>query len=267
MQFLQSKILDAYQPGSLAWQLRQKRFELFRQWLQQFPRPLKILDVGGTPEFWESMGFENQGQIHITLLNVAAYPVNKPRSKGLGFTSLAGDAIDLSRFADKSFDVVFSNSVIEHVGNDLRQWQMAREICRVGKAYFVQTPNLYFPIEAHFYFPFFQFLPIPLRAWLLYYFDLTGGGLKRTLQAWQHRLTFRRVYRRQEESWERCVQRVRSVRLMGAAKFRNLFPNGTLHTEKFLGLSKSFILYSPPLKAPRTSSRVIYLPSASRAGV
>ncbi|MEM2045934.1 MAG: class I SAM-dependent methyltransferase, partial [Candidatus Bathyarchaeia archaeon] len=48
-------------------------------------------------------------------------------------------------FKDKSFDVVFSNSVIEHVGNYDDQKMCAEEIRRVGKCYFVQTPNFYFP--------------------------------------------------------------------------------------------------------------------------
>lgn len=242
MLFLREKFLDPYQVGSLAWRLRRKRFELFRRWLDQFPRPLKILDVGGTPSFWQTMSFENPQDIHITLLNLEAYPVNSPM-----FTSLAGDATDLSRFRDHEFDIVFSNSVIEHVGDDRHQYNMAREIMRVGKAYFVQTPNILFPIEAHFYFPFFQFMPLPMRAFLLYYFDITGGGIRRTLQAWKARLSFRKFERLPCESWERCMERVKAVRLMGKRKFRQFFPNGILYKEKSFGLTKSYILYTHPL--------------------
>lgn len=242
MLFLREKFLDAYQVGSWAWRLRRKRFELFRRWLGQFPRPLKILDVGGVPAFWQSMGFEDTQDVHITLLNLEAYSVDSPL-----FTSLAGDASDLSRFRDREFDIVFSNSVIEHVGDDRRQYSMAREIMRVGKAYFVQTPNILFPIEAHFYFPFFQFMPISLRAFLLYYFDLTGGGIPRTIQGWKARLSFRQFERLPCESWERCVERVKSVRLLGKRKFCLFFPNGILHKEKSFGLTKSYILHTHPL--------------------
>ena len=60
-------------------------------------------------------------------------------------------------FKDKSFDAVFSNSVIEHVGTFEDQKMMANEVIRVTNFYFIQTPNLYFPIEPHFLVPFFQF--------------------------------------------------------------------------------------------------------------
>jgi hypothetical protein len=218
-----------------------KRFAVFRQWLDQFPKPHKILDVGGTNAFWKTMGFEERDDIHIVLLNLEENPVNSPM-----FTSMVGDATDLSRFNDQEFDIVFSNSVIEHVGGDWEQQKMANEVMRVGKAYFVQTPNLYFPIEPHSCMPLFQFLPLRLQVLLLYYFDLTGGGIQRTIQAWKARLTFRRFERLPCESWERCVARVKALRLLSGRKFHKMFPGSRMYREKCLGLTKSFILYTNP---------------------
>ena len=67
-------------------------------------------------------------------------------------------------FPDKSFDVVFSNSVIEHLGDPRKHEQYAREIARVGVRYFVQTPNRWFPIEPHLLTPLVHFLPRDVAA-------------------------------------------------------------------------------------------------------
>jgi hypothetical protein len=61
-------------------------------------------------------------------------------------------------FADRSFDIVFSNAVIEHVTPE-EQSLMAAEIMRVGRGWFVTTPNFWYPIEMHHKIPLFQFLP------------------------------------------------------------------------------------------------------------
>lgn len=52
-------------------------------------------------------------------------------------------------FENKSFDVCWSNAVIEHVGNRDRQLSLLTEIKRVSKRGFITTPNKYFPIELH----------------------------------------------------------------------------------------------------------------------
>ncbi|WP_255695553.1 methyltransferase domain-containing protein [Rhodohalobacter sp. 614A] len=66
-----------------------------------------------------------------------------PNSGAIGkqFQYVQGDALDMHMFEDKSFDVVFSNSVIEHVGSFENQRRFADEVRRVGKAYWVQTPD------------------------------------------------------------------------------------------------------------------------------
>jgi ubiquinone/menaquinone biosynthesis C-methylase UbiE len=66
-------------------------------------------------------------------------------------------------FPDKSFDLVFSNAVIEHILGPGRQEQFAREIMRVGKSWFVTTPNYWYPFESHYHLPFIQFMPRPLQ--------------------------------------------------------------------------------------------------------
>ena len=76
--------------------------------------------------------------------------------KHQNFKSIKGDATNLSNFKDNQFDIVFSNSLIEHLYTYENMKLMANETMRVGKKFFVQTPNKYFPIEPHYFFHFFN---------------------------------------------------------------------------------------------------------------
>ena len=69
-----------------------------------------------------------------------------------------GDACALP-FADGEFDIVFSNAVIEHVGDRHRQRAMVSEAIRVGRRVFITTPDRRFPIEVHTRLPFVHWLP------------------------------------------------------------------------------------------------------------
>jgi hypothetical protein len=212
------KLADNQNASSLAAQLRRKRFLLFQSLLASLSRPVRILDVGGTQRFWEVMGLAAADDVHITLLNVTQQPVSS-----LSFASVAGNACQL-QFGEATFDIVFSNSVIEHVGTYTDQRRMADEIRRVGKRYFLQTPNRNFPLEPHFLVPFFQFLPLATRAWLVSHFDV--GWYKKIADLQQAR------------------ELVESVRLLNQAELLHLFPEATLYKEKFLGLTKSFVVYN-----------------------
>lgn len=206
--------------GSLATRMRRRRFTFFLSLLKKAKQPVtKILDVGGTEDFWRMMGVDALGEARITLLNLVREPVSGSR-----FTSVVGDARDLSRFGDGSFDVVFSNSVIEHLGPGVAgQQSMANEIRRVAKRYFVQTPNRYFPIEPHFLTPGFQFMPMELRVWLLSRF---GVG-------WYARIPDRSKAKREVES----------IELLSERQVRRLFPGAQIYKEKFGGITKSFVAY------------------------
>jgi SAM-dependent methyltransferase len=69
-----------------------------------------------------------------------------------------GDACALP-FADGEFDVVFSNAVVEHVGERERQRQLVSEALRVGRRAFITTPNRWFPIEVHTRLPLVHWFP------------------------------------------------------------------------------------------------------------
>ncbi len=202
---------------SPARRFRARRNLLFRSLVDRLPRPVRLLDVGGTERFWKNAGLLEDRGFEITLINVEPEPTSG------AVVSLEGDARDLSRFGDGAFDVAFSNSTIEHVGSDEDQLRTAREIQRVGRAYFVQTPNRMFPIEPHFLFPGFQFLPMSTRVFLLTHLNL----------GWCGKVADRATARRYAEG----------VRLLDRAAFRACFPAARIWDERVAGLVKSFVAY------------------------
>lgn len=213
-------VSDNGNPRSLATAMRRRRFAFFLSLLDKVPRPVRILDVGGEQQFWKMMGTDRLEGISVTLLNLRSEEL----TESLFVDSIAGDARDLGRFESGAFDVVFSNSVIEHLGPRFEdQRRMANEIRRVGKRYFVQTPNRYFPIEPHFLTPGFQFFPVSLRVWLVTHFSV----------GWYPR--FRDV--------ASATQEVQSICLLSRTQVRELFPEAGIFEEKILGLTKSFVAF------------------------
>ncbi len=208
--------MDNRDPGSWAARFRRRRFELFLKLVEPLPRPVSVLDVGGEQRFWEVMGLAGDASFSITLLNIAPQPVTYAN-----LTSLSGDAADLGRFSDQQFDVVFSNSVIEHLGSFERQQRMASEVRRVGRSYFVQTPNRRFPLEPHFLLPWFQYYPEWLQV----------GLLRRFRLGWYAPIPDPQAAR----------QHVCAHRLLDEAELRRLFPGARIYHERVLGVVKSLV--------------------------
>lgn len=198
--------------------MRRARFALFLSLLDKLESHATVLDIGGTQDFWTQMLGGVKRDIRVTLLNIEHQRVTSEK-----FISAVGDARSMPQIADKSFDVVFSNSVIEHVGSYHNQQRMAREVMRVGKRYFVQTPNKRFPLEPHFLFPWFQYLPNSARAQIVHRFDV----------GWYKRIPDLDDARREVES----------IQLLTRREFAALFPGASIHTERFGGLAKSFVAY------------------------
>ncbi len=210
-----SKLIEAQ--AVFARGMRKKRIAHFESLITPLRKPLTILDVGGTQAFWKLVGLIND-DLKITLYNVSHFNVSYPT-----LVSMAGDARDMQEFKDKEFQIVFSNSVIEHVGSFAQQRQMADEVQRVGDRFYVQTPNRYFPLEPHFLFPFFQFLPVSFRVFLVTHFNLGWRG---------------NIPDRQE-----ALRAVQEIRLLTEKELKDLFPGAKIYKEKLLGLTKSFIVY------------------------
>jgi SAM-dependent methyltransferase len=176
-----------------------------------------ILDVGGTPEFWA--GADVNGK--VTLVNLQAPPTELPD----GLTYVQGSATSLP-FEDRSFEVVFSNSVIEHLGERQNQEGFAGEALRVGRRVWIQTPARWFPIEPHLLTPLIHYLPKDAQRRLLRNFTIWG---------W--------ITRPDQVEVEELVD---ELALLTAADMRSLFPGCTLHRERVLGVTKSLIMTRPP---------------------
>ena len=198
--------------------MRARRFELFAEFVRTMPRPIKILDLGGTNTFWENCGWAGSDECHVTICNLVL-----EEQKHSNVVPCQGDATDMSRYNDGSFDLVFSNSVIEHVFTLEKQVAMANEVRRLGRAYWIQTPNYWFPMEPHFHFIGWQWLPESLRI----------GILRRRNCGWRGRTRDR----------EKASELVREVRLLSKRELRRLFPDGRFEAERFAGLVKSWIVF------------------------
>ena len=190
--------------------------------MERFARELaitsstRILDVGGTPETWDMLAVRPQ----VTLLNT---PRTKAELAGAAWW-VAGDGRMLP-FRDRAFDIVFSNSVIEHVGDAESQGRFAREVARVGRAYWVQTPNRWFPVEQHLLTPVVHWLPKAWQRAIVPHFTI-----------WN--LLVRPSPDRRDFYLNHYLD---EVRLLSAPEFAALFPTARLIRERFCGCTKSLV--------------------------
>ena len=186
---------------------RSRRFRAFQLRLR-VNAATRVVDVGGYAYYWRYL----DPLPRVTIVNL-----EPPSEPAAGVEWVIADACRLP-FRDQSFDVAFSNSVVEHIPSDLDRRAYAREIERVGRLYYVQTPYRWFPVEPHLMTPFIHFLPKRWRRPLLPY---TVWGLlhKPTPQG--------------------CDDFLRDIRLLDAAELRALFPGAQLWKERALGLLKS----------------------------
>jgi hypothetical protein len=199
---------------------RQQRFSRFLTIVDEIVADrgeCRILDIGGRLPYWQALEpLWRDRPCHITLVNLASEAVPDER-----FASLAGDARDLGQLADLSFDLVHSNSVIEHVGLWRDQCKMAREIRRLARRYFVQTPNYWFPVEPHFRLPFIHWLPEPWRVSIV---------MRRACGFYPRACSRDQAHRILDDA-----------RLIDARSMAELFPDAVIERERFAGFTKSLI--------------------------
>jgi ubiquinone/menaquinone biosynthesis C-methylase UbiE len=176
---------------------RTRKFELCDAIFQ--PRPEdRVLDVGASGDVFTQYTFEDVYQYPERIVG-GGYELHEVTSARQHYPQpryVVFDGCALP-FPDQSFDLVFSNAVIEHILGDGRQERFAQEIMRVGKSWFVTTPNYWYPLESHYHLPFIQFMP-------------------RTLQREYNRLLGTHIPK----------GTVQELGLLSARELRRLFPSG-----------------------------------------
>jgi hypothetical protein len=180
-------------------------------------RSCRILDVGGGVAYWKGLeDLWSDRPVHITLVNLKAEPVPDSR-----FASLAGDACNMPEFENNAFDVIHSNSVLEHVGSYANKRRMAEEIQRIAPRHFVQTPNFWFPIEPHFRTPAIHWLPEPLRV---------AAVMRKKLGFYE-----------QAKTRDQAYEILSDASLLDFKDMQTLFPTSHIERERVFGFTKSLI--------------------------
>jgi Methyltransferase domain len=192
---------------------RRRRMAKFLETFQPMPST-RILDVGGTDVNWRLIGFP--GELVLLNLRVPAELNGLPPN----VRYVQGDGTALG-FPDRSFDIGFSNSVIEHLENFERQRLFADELRRVGRDLWVQTPARWFPIEPHHLAPLIHFLPKRWQRRLVRNFTPYGWVVRPTQ--------------------EHVDSLITEYRLVTYREMRALFPDCEIRRERVLGLTKSYI--------------------------
>lgn len=195
---------------------RPRRIRALRAMLPQIDDPqATILDLGGTADWWAEV---KPAARRITIVNLDRLLETRVREAGYEF--MCADACALP-FADQQFDLVFSNSVIEHVGDAGRQIAFASEMLRCGKAVYMQTPNRRFAVEPHLITVGLHWLPHAWQKRTIRWLSLWGWIAK--------------------PSPQQIAEFVDSTRLMTLDEVRSLFPDCRFANERILGFVKSII--------------------------
>ncbi len=204
-------------PGSAGARMRARRWELVEQFFPDLA-DMSVLDLGGTVEWWRRAPLRPKD---VTVLNLFE-PGDSDDPTLIPVTGDACRATDVLRAAGAptSYDVVFSNSLLEHVGGHAQRSALASEVRSIAPRHWVQTPYRYFPLEPHWLFPGLQFVPMAARARLAARWPLAHS---------------------RPDSAEAAMSEVQWTELVGVAELRSYFPASHVHHERVAGMTKSLI--------------------------
>jgi len=221
--------IDAMDPTTIRYKFRSKRFRrveaMIRGVLEQQDK-CTILDVGGRRDYWSYLPKDLRDKVEITLVNFEEELENYIENvEGLNLTNVVGNGCDMPQYEDQSFDIAHSNSVIEHVGSLANMYAFAKETRRIGRAYYVQAPYLWFPLEPHFGVPFLHWLPGATRAQLTHKYNIG--------------------YSEKIEDYTEALSEADHINLVDKTLMTKLFPEAGLYKEKFALMTKSLIMLKP----------------------
>jgi hypothetical protein len=191
---------------------------------RNFPNILtaRICDLGGSRHFWEKLALPIKPE-NITIYNISADETQSMRSASdAGISVVIYDGRNIP-VPDKHFDLLVCNSVLEHVPPEQRA-DLAKEMRRVAKAGFCQTPAYSFPLEPHFIMPFVHWLPRRLGYHLI------------KISPW--RILSRPSADTIKSYWW-------DTKLLGRRELENLFPGAQITPERVLGMTKSYYVVLP----------------------
>jgi hypothetical protein len=219
---------DARDLQSLSSRFRSRRDVPLRRFIEarraNVQGTFRILDLGGTADYWRRVGFDwlEAHDIDITCVNYEATEFGLSERESRRVRCIVGDATNMHQFEDNSFDFVHSNSVIEHVGRWPNMRDFANECRRLAPAYYVQTPYFWFPVDPHFYrVPFFHWMPESIRLKLLRRFKI----------GWS----------KPQQDVDRAMRMVMSNILLDHTQFGALYPDAKIRFERLMLLPKSLI--------------------------
>jgi len=205
-----AKLIDPDHDGSLTHRCRQRRDEEFGR---RFPdlTDMRVLDLGGTAISWRVLPLRPSS---VTLVNLDQ--AEEPAESWMNVVHA-----DACTGGFGKYDLVFSNSLMEHLSGHARRQQFAEVVQESAPSWWIQTPYRYFPIEPHWFFPCFQFLPFRARLMICQHWNtLHVPAVKDTAKA---------------------AEMVASVELISATEMRMYFPDSEIWFERIAGLPKSLI--------------------------
>jgi hypothetical protein len=217
-------------PNSRASRFRRKRFRMIEELIGRIVARkgrARILDIGGRRDYWALLDPALAAKVSLVLLNYDdELTVARDPNDAMDVEYAVGDGCAMPQYADRSFDLAHSNSVIEHVGSLGNCRRFADEVRRVADAYYVQTPYLWFPIEPHYGVPFLHWLPTATRAQLYARYKIG--------------------YAAKMPSYRAAIDRADHVNLLDQRSMAEFFPDGRMVRERFALMTKSIVMVREP---------------------